>query len=387
MIVFLPEQDVLRMVVRKSYSEHGIMIEVTEQTKYNVVIRSIGTASPVVSQVLSKGLGLPSEMVVRALYNAPAVLFREVDEELAGNALELLQHLGLETEVVKKGEALPQSPSSVDVGVYIHDALRLPHVCRQLTEFMGCSAQEALNLLCAQPCLVLGGVSPATADALAARLDAEVFVSNPKEGSYRLFIYDGPDVLKRQLYGYLEKEGLIRKNEQPGIVSGINYAQGQELWRKYHAHDLIKLVNEAFLRKEIVLHEVDTGNPEYAATLIEMTGMPESVVEDVIAELPVQLESSVNPAVAEHRLRLYAAAGLKCHAETLPFGNYTLIVHSGADSSKAGTILQQILPKEKLPDKSGYWECPVPLGELMARYIAGQLEMTGCEVEFEPSVL
>ncbi|HAA16839.1 MAG TPA: hypothetical protein DCE41_36055 [Cytophagales bacterium] len=361
------------------------MSETQEHGEFTVVIDSIGSASPMVSQVLSDAFQIPSELIVKVLYSTPSVLLHEIEEELATRAVELLQQLGLQVRKQSSEDPLPPTPEALDVGVYIPDAALLPQICHQITDFVGCSQQEALNLLLNEPCVVLGGVSRATAEALDNRLDAEVIVSDPKSAEYTLEVLGEDAMLLKQLQTYLDRAGISIDLKTERKIYPLAYMASQELWRRYQSTGMVKLSNHDFQRYEVVLTGVDEGKPDYKAKLVEFTGMPEEIVEEVLENLPIQVEASVNSQKIEEVVSQYTTEGLMVDTVLLEQTHHKLVVEEIQDMQKSREVLSQYIPQEELPTKIPTpWYAPVPMNDLMVRYVAAQLEAIGCEVDVEP---
>lgn len=352
-------------------------------TQYNVIIDSIGTANPAVSSILADVLGTPIEIVAKSLYNAPSVLFTDIEEELAEKTVELLGKLGIDSHHQTNDLPLPDAGEQIDIGIYVHDLDKLPEVAHSLSEFLGCGDSEALNLLMNDPAIVLGGVSHATGIALSERIDAEVIISEPKNDFYTLVFDSTNEMIKSQLESYLKYNNIAFDFSESTQISDLDYHTATKIWSGFQSTGMLKMINQSFQRFEIILESVDTSNPNYRSKLTDETGMPDEVIDQVIDSLPVQLESSVNRKFIADKLNDYAAAGLTCTAIQIKQNAYKLIIEENADLEKSKSILSQFLPSEKLPSGNGRWESPIAVGDLIFRVISTQLEDIGCMVDYE----
>lgn len=349
----------------------------------NVIIDSIGTANPSVSKVLCDVLGLPVEIIAKALYNAPVALFTNVEEELANQALQLLNTLGISAHIQSEEDPLPPLNESVDVGVYVYDLTKLGQVTTALGEFLGCSSQEALAILSKDPGIVLGGVSEATGQALAERIEAEVIISFPKTAYYTLVFTGDSSVIKKQVEQYLEYLQLPDRFDAEQKIIDLEYTHAIKIWNKFQSTTMLQLINQSFQRFEIILNEVDRDNPGYLTVLTEEIGMPEEALEEILSNLPVQIEASVNVGNLNTRLAHYAANGLTCTTKAVKNNGFRLIIEENGNLPKSKEILAQFLPTEQLPSSVKRWESPVPLSDLMYRYVSAQLEAADCTVDYE----
>lgn len=346
---------------------------------YAVVIDSIGSASPVVHKVLAEGLNIPSDVMLKTLYHAPSVMARNLDAEIAEQSADLLTKLGLEARSVAPDAPLPPSPELVDVALYLRDASLLPQVCVELREFIGCDQNAALNMLQQEPCVILGGVSRATAEALASRVSAEVSVCNPRKSSYTLFLRGNDTVLLRHLEQHLRSMKLPFDFGKSPEVKGLNYDQSQRLWAKFQSGGLVEIVNEGFQRYELLLTGVSPVEQGQKEALVRMTGMPEAIADKVLANLPIQLDESVASDRLEPLMEECRTAGLIVEAKRIEGGPRHLVLDKAKDWSRTAEVLKRFLPEGEIPKEARLpFLCPLPMGDVLSRYALGQLQAVGC---------
>jgi hypothetical protein len=350
----------------------------------NVIIASIGTANPSVGKILSEVLGIQQEYVVKLLYCTPAVLFQNIEEELASKTEALLTQLGLEVEVTNEGDPLPPTPELLEIALYIQNPRKLSIINKQLSEFLGCEEKESLNLLLNEPSIVLGGVSIATAQALAKRIDAEVIVSNPKTDLYTLKITTTDSKLKNDIDQLLHTLGL-RLSPHPVEVEGLNYAMSQEIWKRFQQTGAIQIINQSFQRFEIVLDAFDSNNSQHTNVLTEIIGMPEEILSEIANNLPVVLDESVNRKDLSEKLALYTKAGLTCSYTNVPLGKYHITIDQIPDLDKTTAIVKQFFSEGINLKQNTKWTSPKPLQHILTRYMTEQLEEVGCVVEKLPA--
>jgi hypothetical protein len=358
----------------------------TTATRYNVIVESVGTANPVVSKLLAESLELPVDMVTKAIYTAPAVLFHKVEEELAQKASHLLSQLGLNVSVKEEHEALPFASDLVDVGVYVNDISKLPLVCKQLSEFLGCEVKDALALLMHETGIVIGNVSVATAQAISERLDAEILMCTPNKDLYTIEFETDDHIFNLQFIEFLKNlqvptDGAIRNK----YIEHVEYNAAQKIWLRFQSSKKVKLSNESFQRFEVILEKADTTNPECKRVLTEEIGIPETSLPQVLENLPVQLHESVVMAVLFAMSEHYKAAGLECSVIPVYKGDYHLSIEHIGDLEKAKTILADYFDKQQLPKKESKWQSPKAINNLIGRYLLYQLERIHCIAELKPA--
>lgn len=360
----------------------------TTEARYNVIVESVGTANPVVSKILAESLNIPVEMVSKAIYTAPAVLFHKVEEDLATRASELLVKLGLAISVKEETEALPSSSPLVDVGIYVNDVSKLPLVCQQLRTFIGCETKEALALLMNENGIVMGNISLATANAICQRIDAEVLVCEPDKDLYTIEIETDDRILNTQFIDFLKTLQLDTTNVlNDKRIENVSYDATQKVWLRFQSSKKVKISNQSFLRYELLLDKADTTNPNYKTVLIENVGMPESIIDEVIQNLPVQLHDSLVLTQIHELCDIYKAAGLECTILPVYTGQYHLNILQIDDLEKTKLLLADYFDKSQLPTKSGKWQASKPLNNLMGRYLLYLLEQINCVAELRPATI
>ncbi|PXY39348.1 hypothetical protein DMB65_17840 [Flavobacterium cheongpyeongense] len=350
----------------------------------NVIIASIGTANPSVGKILSEVLGIQQEYVVKLLYCTPAVLFQNVEEELALKTEALLTKLGLEVLITSEDEPLPAAPELLELALYIQNPRNLPIINKQLSEFLGCDEKESLNLLLNEPSIVLGGVSIATALALSKRIDAEVIASNPKTDLYTLRINTADVKIKNQIDQLLHTLGL-RLSPHPTEVEGLTYANSQEIWKRFQQTGAVQIINQSFQRFEIVLDAFDLNNSNHTNILTQIVGMPEEILSEIASNLPVVLDESVNRKDLSEKLGLYTTAGLTCSYNNVPLGKYNITIDQIPDLDKTKAIVKQFFSERINIKQNTKWTSPKPLQHILTRYMTEQLEEIGCVVEKLPA--
>lgn len=348
-----------------------------------IIILSVGTATPKVIKALSEAFEINQELLFKILYNAPAVFLDNADEALAEKASTILTELGLEVLVQSTDEKAPLPTESLDLSVHINDPVKLSTVNKQLSEFLGCNESESLQLLLNEPSVVLGGVSMATAESLQKRIDAEVIASNPKMDLYTIEFTAESESDRLKLINLIKSQEITIPKGETKWVRNLTYDQMNQFLTRYRSQHEVKIYNQSYSRFRILLENFDLTNTSQTNFLVGEIGMPEEVLAEIHANLPVLLDESVNYGTLQEKLALYKQAGLTCSEEQIPFGKYVISISNITDSGKAREILSKFYKDVNLDKITDVWKAPQPLGGTLSRLLEKQLEYIGCEIEYE----
>ncbi len=347
-----------------------------------IIILSVGTATPHVIKAISEAFEINQELLFKILYNAPAVFLDHAEEALAEKASRLLTELGLEVLIQDVDEKAPVPTDPLDLAVYINDPVKLSTVSKQLSEFLGCNENEALQLLLNEPSVILGGVSMATAESLQKRIDAEVIASNPKLDLYTIEFTAQAENDRLKLINLIKSQEIPVPAEETRWVRNLNYEQLNQFLNRHRSQHEVKIYNQSYSRFRILLENFDLANTPQTDFLVREIGMPQEVLAEIHANLPVLLDESVNYGTLQEKLVLYTQAGLQCSQEQIPFGKYSITVSNITDSKKTREILDKFYKDVTLDTSSPVWKAPLPLESMLSRFLEKQLEHIGCEVEY-----
>jgi hypothetical protein len=348
-----------------------------------IIILSVGTATPKVIKALSEAFEINQELLFKILYNAPAVFLDQANEAMAEKAFTILTELGLEVLIQNADEKAPSPSESLDIAVHINDPVKLNTVNKQLSEFLGCTESESLQLLLSEPSVVLGGVSMATAESLQKRIDAEVIASNPKMDLYTIEFTAESESDRLKLINLIRNKEITIPEGETKWVRNLTYQQMNQFLTRYRSQHEVKIYNQSYSRFRILLNNFDSANASTVQFLINEIGMPEEIIAEIHANLPVLLDESINYGILEERLTLYKQAGLDCSEEKIPFGRYAITVSNITDSEKAREILSKFYKNVDFDKTTDVWKAPMPLGGTLSRLLEKQLEYIGCEIEYE----
>lgn len=345
----------------------------------SVVIQSIGEAKPSVAALLSDVLSVPSDVVLKMLYQSPSVLFRDVEDELAHNAQALLLRLGLQATVEDSVADLQEAQQLYDVALHLNEPLDLFRVQKALADFLGCTEQQALQLLLKNPAIVLGSVSQATALALSERLGAKVLFSNPRKASYTLLFRFLTKDAVRQFQLVCDKLGIAFT---PNVkqLNGLPYEQAQELWRHFGAKEWVQLYNEQFLSYRILLESFDLGSSAHCQALTDLVGMPSALLPEVWQQLPLVIHDYLDDEACKGLIAQYQELGISCTAEHILEQESSLHLEEIEDTPALRRCLSVFFAEKDLRFIDASWMSPHPLPLAYCRFLAAQLEALGQNV-------
>jgi hypothetical protein len=336
----------------------------------DIVIRDVGNAVPRAAAVLAEIFGLPVEAMVATIYRAPARLAAGLEPEAAGRVLSCLDQLGLTLEVVPAGSPI-DAGTSLDLAAEIVDPGQADAAAAVTAEFLGIPLADAFELLLAPPGVVLGNVSAATVAAFERRLPAgalSLTAADPATSRYALFAGDVGDADRAAIATLLD--GATPAGD--GFVAlDLSHADAGQLWRQLARVPGVRLVNQAFLRFEIVLTRIAENGPATAAALEALAGVPSQAFEALGQVLPVVVEEQVPHADVEARLLAYAEHGMTVTARLANFAEQILVVEAAPPAARGMLGVDGAAPLPlSLP----------PLGTARARVLRWRLEAAGAEV-------
>ena len=349
--------------------------------EHHVIINSIGTASPSASKVLSEALKVPQDYILKLLYNAPSVLFQKVDKDTALKAENTLTKLGLEVAVCDENDSIDLSTEQVDISLSFDAVLKLPVVVEQLSSFLGCKQNEALNLLLNEPSIVLGNVSVATAKALQKRVAATVNFSNPKKDKYTVVVdKEFANSELKNIERQLNSTAILHKKRY--LIENISYENSQLLWRKYQSKKGIRIVNQSHQLVHVVMQNFTIEDEKQQAFLINTVGIPKDILQDIQQVLPITLFENKNSKEAENILKECEAIGITVALEKDFSQNKRIEIDDIQDLEEVNRVLSQFISEENLPKKGQTkWISNDTLPFLIARYLVAQLESVKCNPE------
>ncbi len=344
--------------------------QTTESARADLLLRSVGTATPKAVTVLSSALDLPREFVVDAIYRAPARLFANLARRDGQRLAEMLRGLGLDAAAVAPG-TVPERGAVFDIALVLTDHLRAGEVADALGRFLGTSAQSALELMLTPPGIVLGNVTQPTVTALAGAIPSEaatLIASNPDTARYALF---AAQLTPAQIAAVAS---LLPPGNEPGADGSLSCfdltrIQADGLWRRLRASEGVRIVNQDFLRFTLVLTAVPADAQAAASTLATLAGVPEDAYPALAAILPCPIIEGVPCGDLDARLLAFSEAGFAIRADLETFAMIALDVRAASAQALAAAELTGPAPL-----------VTPPMPREQARVMRARLEARGAEV-------
>lgn len=349
------------------FDQSSFSVESTSADRCDLLVMGPGRASPRAASVLADALGLPIEAIVDAIYRAPGRLLPGVPRREAERLVAMLAPLALDLAIVAAG-SMPARCALRDVAAELCDLDAADDVAIVLGRFLGLDPAAALDLLLTPPGIVLGNVTAPTVAALAALLPpgaVRLVEVQPDAARYALFAAGLSRLQAGALRGHLPP-GAVLGEDGSALLLGLTRSEADVLWRRLRAPEKVRLVPEQLLRFGIMLH---AAPPAALIALETMVGVPAADIPELLAALPVLVETDLPLAGLEERLACYAEAGLTVTAELESFAPVVLEVLSASPDALAAV---------GLPGKAPLATPPMPRPR--ARLLRHRLEAAGAEV-------
>ena len=347
----------------------------TAPERVDIVIRDVGSAVPRAASIMAELFGLPIEAVVAAVYRAPARLVAGLEPQLARKLVSCLTDLGLSLDIVPQGDPIAPTPT-LDLAAEIDDPALVDAATAVIAEFLAIPTDDALDLLTTPPGIILGNVSRATIDALERRLPAGALIlsmADPTKSLYALFAGDLAPADRAAVEAVLDAPSAAAGD---GLVAlGLTHSDANRLWRRLAGVPGVRLVNQAFLRFEMVLTEVADPNAATAQALEALAGIPAEAFADLVELLPVVVEDGIPHEGVEARLLDYAAHGMTVTARLANFARQVLVVDTAPPEALEILGVEAAALPLRLP----------PLVAPRARLARHRLEAAGADVSQLPA--
>ena len=356
----------------------------TQAGRCAVIIDSIGTASPGKAIAIARGLNLAVDETIRAIYRAPAVLAPAVNDQVAEGLCGVLRELGFEASIAQTDELpAPAVHPLFDAALHIGDALATPAIAEVIADFCGIASDAALKLVTEPPAIVLGGVSAATVAALELRLaayDVAVIASEPAVARFDLFAAGLPATVAARLRGELAGAGHAVPPGEGIVATGLERGFADGLWRKYGRSGTVRIVDQAFLRFDLVLDGLEPGavcDPAQADALNTLFGIPADLLPDLLAAAPATLACDLRYGEFDAQLARLAGCGLAARAVLSTFRPVALEIAAATD---AEAVAREMAALGLLDRAVTLPLITSPMPAPLARLARARLEAAGAEV-------
>ena len=343
---------------------------------HRVVIRSPGQVDMVGLCALARALAWPVGRLAKMAYHAPSVLTAELDRERAVALADACRQLGLDVVAETDRDPVIDTGERFDVAVHIVDPAAVGHAVDVTARVIGVDREQAHRMLATPPGTLIGDISRASVNDLAARFGdgVEVRVAASGQGPFDVVVSheapSTPDI--ERLCG--DQRGLF--------VVGLDRDAADRLCARIPKGS-VRLVARDLVRFDLVFGtggEMGRGATDW---LREHFGVGGDRIGALRRCAPIALAEQLAHPDAAALEASGRAAGVPVSLQPSGFGRYVVSVASvvsGADPSVVADLVRQM--RAGRPDRF-----PAVVGtnltDLEARWLAHELEAVGAIVAYE----
>lgn len=375
--------------------------DTASQTQWRIVVDSIGNADAGLISVLARVLERGDQQIAGLLLRSPAVLVDALPRELAERTAELLRETGVELRVIPTSEPFEPGEGHYEIALVVHAIDRISEITAEVARVVGCTAAQAIELVCATPAVLLAGVSANTVEALRARfarLGAEVIGSDTRVARYDVVVIDpeGNEAgrVARLLEGLgLERNATSSSHDEVVVAADLDRKQTDALWERLRgAGGPLRVFDRGFARFDVQLSAVG-DHPEFAEWLAADTGMPLGLARDIGRHLPIVLHEELARERAEACLLALAERGAVAEALLTSFQTFDLELRKLGEREPTLELLAGLgrMPAERIAEleprlrtHANGLRIPGPFTKLRARWLAEEAERLGTQIELVP---
>ena len=359
-----------------------------------VVVTSLGTAGFPVVRALEGRCPLAGLALAQALYQAPSILWSAVAPEEAERLARGLAAVGLDVEVQAADAEFEAGGPDVDVAIEVLDFSAMTDVLREVVLLLGADGRAARELLCRVPCLLVGGVSTATALAIARRFDpakVRVLPWSPAKALFDVYVTATTPDLRRRIVENLRAAGHIADDHGPAqgllMVEGLSFEAADTLWELAGKRpDTLRLVPQALARYELVLGAapVDEGGWQALAAFLDL---PVGRLTAVANRLPLALRGGLDRDHTLAALAQLVPQGVPVHAELQATQAFGLTVSACPKPAESARLIEQLTDRPAAETEAGLRALPLrlagPFTLPRARWLQHELSALGCRAGLE----
>jgi ribosomal protein L7/L12 len=371
-----------------------------ESNQWRVVIDSIGHADAGLIGVLARVLERGEQQIATLLLRSPAVLVDALPRELAERTAALLRETGVELRVIPISEPFEPGEGHYEIALVVHAIDRISEITAEVARVVGCSAPQAIDLVCASPAVLLAGVSANTVEALRARfarLGAELIASDTRVARYDVVVIDPEQREAGRVARMLEALGIERDpnaaHDSPVVAFDLDRKQTDALWERLRgATGPLRVFDRGFARFDIQLAAVG-DHAEFAEWLAADTGMPLGLARDIGRHLPIVLHEELPRERAEACLHALAERGARAEALLTSFQTFDLELHKLGQREPTLELLAGLgrMPAERIAEieprlrsNISHLRIPGPFAKLRARWLVEEAARVGTQIELVP---
>ena len=312
--------------------------------RHHVVVRSLGSSGLGVVHALKQVLSATDQEIARKILQAPSILLRGVERELAARIAGLLGKAGLDVAAVPEDEPVLPGDGDHEVALRLEGYDRMAEIIREIRLLMGCGVADAARIACAVPAALMGNLSRNTAESIRARfapLGVHVDISAPANARFTCIA--DTEQADRQIARLGHAAACEpAQGDAAGaatIYVGLSHEAAQSIWATTRRLGLAPtIVNEDFARFDLLL-EAAPHSPGLAAMLSSRLGIPGDIIPRMLASLPIVVLRNATRAEAEDAAQAIAAHGGTARPLLLAMQRFAVVVDAVGDR----TAMQQLL--------------------------------------------
>jgi ribosomal protein L7/L12 len=362
---------------------------------FRVVVESPGTCDASLIHSLTQVTGREGAEIARCFYQAPGVLVGGLDRATADRLAATLKDAGARTAVVDGDAAVEPGSDEWEIAVVVPRIDRIGAVFQEVVRLLQVSPQQALQILCQDPAVLMGRLSQNAANAIRDRfvaLGADVALTRTRRALYDLYVDPRDEPARRQVKAILDRTpaGVVAAGEGDAsglVASGLSWGDLQPIQADLMRYASgMKILNRDFARFDLTLHDAGPDRAAAAHYLTGELGIPEHAVHRMLAALPIVVAGSIPAAAMEKRLQELSELGASVTAQLLSWQTFSVIIRSVGDRERAEKVLALLAGMSRADAQRALSARPPielagPFTPLHARWLRRDLEKVGASAD------
>lgn len=379
----------------RPFTHAGIAESVTlDDTHVRLVVRSVGSADARVISALERVSGKSRRDIAACVYQAPSELIPVIDLEMAKGVVDVLSSTGLQVAIEDCEAQFEGGDDGHEVALVIKEPGQIPSAIQHVAAFLGCSIQQAKQIACASPAVLIGRVSKATAKAIRERfqpLGIEIDVSQAASAAYDVFVYPQSLTVCQSILAAMQ-QALGRASESAAEVTegqavaafGLSQAEASALTARLgRLGAATRVCNRDFQRFDVRL-DFAPDNKDMQEFLEANTDVPAAAVSAAICSAPLIIRQFATHSEMETLLSGVASRGGRATALLLAMQTFFVRLREVGDLGASIRILAGLadITEERGSEilKSGSGTLG-PFNKILALWIRDELKRVGTDAE------
>ena len=351
--------------------------------KYNVVVDSIGTSNAANCIAFAVKHNLNPNEFIRQVFKSPSIIKSGLDKRTADELVKQLEFFGIRSRI-NDAVSNPELVNLYDLSVHIQDMADLDKTCLILSSILGADPDQILKMISAPGGLVLGEVSENNILDIQAQLEncaVELLWRNKETSKYDVFVSANNQALLKQIELAIGL-ALDPMPDGGGFIRGLEFDKAQIIWNKLRAVAGTVIINQAFLRWDVILTNASQSEFDKVA-FCELTGIPKNYVEAILQNTPIIVADAVQNDICDDLIEGLTHAGCDVSAELISFKSFKIRIENGNNPAQTTRTLNALgldvdLVASQLP------QClPMNFSYFDGRRLCATLKSNGINAEME----